>query len=479
MVARGALARALWALSCCLLAALACRGVLGIQERNLASEALPPGGYDGCRPGADCSGCILPAHRTACEPRGGQGYCDQSSASSPCGQCICAGCSTLISECQDERGCTAILACVNETRCQIGQSSADGCFSSGVCREVIQENGGLSGEAIGKAAAVRACASGQGCFSCLPPEPVPPEECSQRAGCQNCDGCFRTCLCTGDSYSDCLQFCSESPENCIPDGCQQCETCLDACSCRGGDFETCTAQCQPTCAPPSCEGCDDCLSECTCRGTATAECDSMCQATPCSGGDTCAQCPDCVTGCVCDGGSQTQCESDCASGPPPGCLKKTGNQLDQCEPCEGCLGRCTCTGETLTNCLDSCGYSTCNDGCRECSTDSCLCPEDESRDCVEQTSMCSSSGSSGGCSQCACDKCPHEIALCQLTESCPEIWECLLAGDCQDADSCADQCATSGGGVIIVPPALTGEPSTEEVVEALQACTRAECSACR
>src|SRR5688572_6430789 len=85
-----------WVLLLTSLFLIACAGVLGIEDRKLdTADTYPVGGYDGCRPGADCNGCLA-VHRVKCEARS---VCADS-AGDDCASCVCRDCVQPLSECQ-------------------------------------------------------------------------------------------------------------------------------------------------------------------------------------------------------------------------------------------------------------------------------------------------------------------------------------------------------------------------------------------
>jgi hypothetical protein len=171
-----------------LLLLAACSGLLGIEERRLAgADDYPVGGYEGCRPGQSCSGCILPSHREQCDAPDDPSLCEANGLGS-CARCACdGGCQAAIAECQDTPGCPAVWSCINEHRCELLESSPQSCHRAVTCQGPISNNGGIGGEALRKAAAIRACSAGASCYTCLPPEPEPPAECTPAAGCQGCN----------------------------------------------------------------------------------------------------------------------------------------------------------------------------------------------------------------------------------------------------------------------------------------------------
>jgi hypothetical protein len=76
-------------------------------------------------------------------------------ANNACDKCLCTSCSTQVVGCFSDPQCTSIFACVVQTGCQ-----GLGCFARNTCRNVIQNNGGLTGPAVGEVFSLVTCAVG-------------------------------------------------------------------------------------------------------------------------------------------------------------------------------------------------------------------------------------------------------------------------------------------------------------------------------
>lgn len=390
----------------------ACAGVLGIEERTLdTSSSYPVEGYDGCRAGASCEGCLA-VHRSECDIRS---TCADTERLGACGACACERCVEPVVDCQLDAGCAAIWQCLQQTRCDLSESAARSCVRD--CQSVINANGGLSGQAFNAAAGIRSCAVSAACLSCLPESPAPPPGCRPQNGCADCGACFQQCLCSGDTFSNCRAECGDDapPDACSEeDDCLGCSSCFDVCACGGGDFASCTSQCQAQ-SPDAC-----------------------------AAGTNCLECEDCVSHCVCNGGGLAQCEQACQ--PPPtadACRENSQGETNAfCEGCSSCLARCTCVGDELGGCMEECGLpGCCGDitGC-ESEVDACVCGGNDIQDCVESYAC-----ELGGCDSCACGNCHDTFALCQGTRGCDQLFDCMRTTECQGS-ACAARCASANDG---------------------------------
>jgi hypothetical protein len=435
-----------------LLVSAACGGVLGIEDRQLDSPTdFPQEGYEGCRPGGPCTGCILQGHRDQCSQPPTASMCDTPSQLDACERCACnGGCETALDACQATAGCGAIWSCINANRCELLESSETSCYRAGVCQSVIVDNGGLNGEAFRSAVEVRSCAATSSCFICLPPQPEPPAECTPMAGCQGCSNCFQTCLCSGDTYATCRSACDEQVSNCSPDdSCQNCGSCFNLCSCSGGSFQECADSCRPP---------------------------------PCQPSTDCTDCTDCTSACLCGGADAATCDAQCNTSPEPACIKAdSATAPGDCRLCGDCLAQCTCDNPSVDECMAECGYMTCTDtNCRcDSNYDECTCRDESApAQCAQDTLGCTVVG----CSSCACDKCPDEYALCWEDDACAEMLRCMQDSSCQGFDACVEACAPQGGSLPIIggDPLDPGmAPSVREVFEALESCLASTgCASC-
>ena len=85
-----------------------------------------------------------------------------SLAQNQCDQCLCQVCSDSVVGCFSDPGCAQIFACIEKTGCQ-----GFGCYTNATCRQVIKQNGGLTGAAAGEVFALVSCAtSSQGVCAC-------------------------------------------------------------------------------------------------------------------------------------------------------------------------------------------------------------------------------------------------------------------------------------------------------------------------
>lgn len=435
----------------CAVLALSCASLLGLESRELDTENYPAEGYEGCTAGEDCSRCTSERHREQCDIPPNS-ICGDLEPLDACSACACNGCAERLAACQQNESCAAIWECVTRTRCDLLESSENDCSRNDTCRTEIRENGGTSGPALRAVEQLRNCAAEQLCSVCLPAAVLPPAECTQDAGCQNCGDCFSTCICSGDTFSTCKDECGETVTGCTQDnGCVGCSLCLTQCSCLGNSQGECLTQCNRTCRPSTeCSDCEDCRSACECNNEWNP-----------SLGQNCAE--------------------ECASPPvePELCRKET-TEDGHCEGCEGCLARCTCQGDDLATCLTECGSPQCSDaegGCTECTNGSCVCAPNEARTCLERDSVCEDPEQ--GCEACACTTCPAEFALCLETAKCPEAIECLRTNNCDDLASCSE-CRNNFANV---EPAVTGtdnaSPSLSDVIEVFRACTETnDCPGC-
>jgi hypothetical protein len=74
-------------------------------------------------------------------------------ANNACDKCLCTSCSTQVVGCFSDAQCTSIFSCVVRTGCQ-----GVGCFARNTCRNVIQNNGGLTGPAVAEVFSLVTCA---------------------------------------------------------------------------------------------------------------------------------------------------------------------------------------------------------------------------------------------------------------------------------------------------------------------------------
>lgn len=418
-----------------LLLLMACSSVLGIQERQEDSAAsYPVAGYQGCRAGDGCDGC-LEVHRRECQART---ICEAAVVSDDCAACVCRSCSDAVIACQLDTGCAAIWACARQSRCDLSAGATSGCLDA--CRPVIEAHGGLTGEAFRAATEVRTCAVTSSCSSCLAAEPAPPASCARENSCQGCPDCLRECLCSGELFGACRTYCGADapPAACSPDSsCVGCTSCFELCACDGGSFEECSSGCQ---VPPPPEAC--------------------------SAASDCSGCSDCLATCQCEGGEQTACEGACA--PPPAndvCVDavQSGGE-NTCGGCRGCLAQCACQGTPLEECMAECGSC-----CESCGgMTQCACEGNDSADeCAADHHSCDEASA---CSACACDYCPGRYALCQETQGCSAVFSCLVETDCKGS-ACRERCvsAASGSG--------SGEAAFD-AAEALWACHQANACQC-
>jgi hypothetical protein len=412
----------------------ACAGVLGIEERTLdTASTYPLEGYDGCRPGASCEGC-LEVHRPECNVRT---TCADPQSLGSCGACACDNCIEPVVDCQLDAGCAAIWQCLQQTRCDLSETAPRSCVRE--CQSVIEANGGLSGHAFNAAVAIRSCAVSAACLSCLPESPAPPPGCRPQNGCADCADCFLQCLCSGDTFSNCRAACGDaSPEACSEqDDCVGCSSCFDVCVCGGADFASCNAQCQEQ------------------------------EPDACAAGTNCLTCDGCVSHCVCSGGGLAQCQQACE--PPVTsdvCRESTqGETNTSCGGCSSCLATCTCGGDELEACMAECGLpGCCGDltGC-ESELDACACGAGV-RECVKDYAC-----ELGACDSCACSNCHDTFALCQETRGCDRIFDCMRTTECQGG-VCAARCANANNG--------DQAPSAFDIAESLWACSQRAGCAC-
>jgi len=416
---------------------VACAGVLGIEDRKLDSvDSYPVDGYDGCRPGVGCDGC-LDVHQPECEARR---RCAESAGATDCAGCVCENCLEPLMDCQLDAGCAEIWQCLRQTRCEISDRASGGCLNE--CASEIQSNGGVNGAAFRAAAGIRTCAVTASCLTCLAPQPVVSPSCNQANACQDCGGCFQQCICTGERFSVCKDQCGAEapPDSCTPEAsCGGCTSCFELCACGGGGFGECNTQCQadPGAVCTSETGCSDC-------------------------GD------DCVATCVCNGSERALCEAECA--PPAAddlCSQSNqGSGSENCGGCSSCLAQCTCRGSELEDCMDECRISQCCNT-QECNADLtyCMCDGSSADDCAG--SACDDVGS---CDSCACENCPGAYALCRQTSGCTAIFECMRSTDCHGSE-CQERCAEVNAG-----QAVAGEAF--DVAEALWSCHQGNQCAC-
>lgn len=416
-----------------LVAFAACASVLGIEERTLdTADSYPPEGYDGCRPGADCTGC-LDVHHAECQARAA---CSAPDSLGPCGQCVCGSCSEPVVDCQLDPGCAAIWECLQGSRCELSEGAAS---CAQVCGEVIEDNGGVRGASFLAAAAIRTCAVTSSCLSCLPASPEPPATCTPANGCDACDSCFRQCLCSGERFGVCQEACGEDapPAACSEeDACQGCDTCFVTCACHGGEFDECTAECQ---APE-----------------------------PCTAATSCADCGDCVKQCECQGGTTVDCEAACAPPSPGECsLTSRGSRSERCDGCTSCVADCVCEGNTPEDCMGRCELLEC------CATQSCaaaltycVCAGSTLQKCAGDAYP--SCDDARGCDACPCNSCGGSYRLCEETSGCPAIFDCMRTSECHGS-TCSERCASAS------PSAA---PEAFDIAELLWACVQAAGCSC-
>jgi hypothetical protein len=408
----------------------ACADFLGIEERKQDTAAnYPVEGYAGCRPG-QCGGC-LDVHRRECEAR--TACANAEGQGDNCAACVCENCEDSVVECQLDPGCTAIWQCLRDTRCDLSDRATGNCAQA--CGEVIQNSGGLNGRSFQKAVEIRTCAAGAACLTCLAPQvqqstPVQPRVCSQATACQECDSCFDQCLCSGEQFGECREFCKEEgdapPEACSEeDGCAGCTSCNHTCLCNGGTFEVCNASCTQDTTPPVVTPPDPPAS--------------------CTDANSCVGCPDCVSQCVCSGGgTQMECNAWC-NPTSDSCVEDPRGQNSTCGGCQGCVAQHTCndyytSAEQAFN--DSCEQ---NDCCLtgNCSSFSqCALCESSSSDCLNTVHGYPSCDYFGPCEQCACDQCPGELGMCLEVYGCMQTFDCMRSTNCK-GKGCLDRCRGS------------------------------------
>jgi hypothetical protein len=427
-------------LCCCaalwlVLGLVACASVLGIDERELDSTSFPVNGYEGCRPGQGCDGCIMPEHAAACASATGASVLCQRDDLGECSSCVCDHCASDMAACGKSRRCVDIWSCLSETRCDLLESSDTGCYRADACRAAIEDNGGLDGAPFEQAVAIRVCAVTSSCLSCLSPDPEPAASCSPENGCQGCGDCFQQCVCSGDTFSACQTFCGEDapPSSCSEeDECHGCTRCFETCICTGGDFAMCTNACRETCVPAT----------------------------------QCSECAGCVERCQCLGGEAAACEAQCAI-PPGACVEASSGGAEACNGCSSCLADCTCDGTVLDQCLARCQAQPCNCADKdECNSgfDACLC-DDSAANCAQQYHSCFDTSSR--CDDCPCERCGDKYALCKDTQGCYGILTCMRDSDCQGPD-CFAQC---GGSQAVNSAAFAA-------AEALWACSQGQGCTC-
>src|SRR5687767_8588385 len=127
---RKRLKRAAWLLlASCL---VACASVLGIEERQQDSATnYPAAGYEGCRPGVSCAGCLT-VHERECELRSA---CSATASSDDCAGCVCESCTDSVVDCQLDAACAAIWQCLKQSRCDLSERSSASCLNE--CGSVI------------------------------------------------------------------------------------------------------------------------------------------------------------------------------------------------------------------------------------------------------------------------------------------------------------------------------------------------------
>ncbi|MCB9584331.1 MAG: hypothetical protein H6718_02980 [Polyangiaceae bacterium] len=104
--------------------------------------------------GAEC--VATPAFVQNCIDTGTSG-CDEVTV------CGCNACACLLAECVADEGCTEIRACAKEKRCE-GVT----CASPGVCQDVINKYGGITGPSAGLGLRITACLSDAECPALCP-----------------------------------------------------------------------------------------------------------------------------------------------------------------------------------------------------------------------------------------------------------------------------------------------------------------------
>jgi hypothetical protein len=421
---------------CLTLLLAGCASVLGIEDREQDNASgYPAEGYDGCRPGIGCAGCLA-VHQQECELRSS---CAAAAGSADCASCVCANCTDPVVHCKLDLGCAAIWECLVQSRCDLSARGATSCLTA--CSGVIDAQGGVGGDAFRAAADVRTCAITSSCLSCLAPEPEPTAGCSKENSCQDCPDCFRECICSGEKFGTCKQSCGTEapPAACTTENsCAGCSTCFDLCTCGGDGYDHCTSACQVGATPPP-------VSTCT---AATS----------------CSDCDDCASLCVCHGGEAADCASQCATPVPAGVCVQTsvGSESDTCGGCGGCLSGCSCAGTPLEDCMSRCGVGAECDGLMK----ECVCAEQDTADsCAQRSYSCDDASS---CTACACRSCPSQYALCEETPDCPAVFDCMRATRCQGSE-CAERC----GGI-----AADGVGVAFDAAEALWACNQANSCAC-
>ncbi|MCC6216685.1 MAG: hypothetical protein IT376_17625 [Polyangiaceae bacterium] len=88
---------------------------------------------------------------------GGVGTCvDQ--AKTECEKCLCGSCFGEYGQCIADFGCPAIIQCVRQTGCDMAE-----CYQPGVCRDVIDANGGPFGSSVQLLLDLLQCSNDAGC----------------------------------------------------------------------------------------------------------------------------------------------------------------------------------------------------------------------------------------------------------------------------------------------------------------------------
>lgn len=105
--------------------------------------------------------CVRDVEMLSCGTCGAMSTVDEclSLALDACENCLCTECFEQFSQCRAEDGCAAIYQCISDANC-IGLD----CYTTGVCREVVEANGGIYGQAALDALAVFGCAEQAACL---------------------------------------------------------------------------------------------------------------------------------------------------------------------------------------------------------------------------------------------------------------------------------------------------------------------------
>jgi hypothetical protein len=347
--------------------------------------------------------------------------CSDRLAPGLCNECFEQNCCEEILACDEHPTCWTCVDGTNEAACQtaetealkacagVGGACVEACMLAVSCEDTLI---GACGRCVAANCCeeVAACASREGCWSCLGNST---EDCWGQTDYENVWGCAESACwdeCLGTYCSEIGQYC-ESGSDCCNGTCtnHQCATCVPDCDGKQCGANGCGGNCGTCPGNATCQG-GQCVCEPNCYGKDCGDdgCGGTCGT--CSGGNPCISGNCCAP--TCDG---KECGSD-------GC----GGSCGICGSGDVCQGGSCCTPTCGGK---ECGSNGCGGTCGTCSSgENC-----ESGQCVADPNDCDPVYNSG-CSY------PNQCILLSN-----ESTACALAGNGTQGDYCSSTTPCAGG----------------------------------